>query len=373
MLKICVIFGGVSAEHEVSLRSAVNVISNLDRSRYEVTMLGITKAGAWRHYCGPVDLIAGGQWEHSHLSRPAVFSLERGRPGLILIDGEKPCASVAIRRRLLGEEPPRRTKQEFIPLDVVFPVLHGKNGEDGTVQGLLELAGIPYVGSGVLSSAACMDKEVTHIILQNAGVPKTKIITIRADDLKRFGTTATMLKTELGYPMFVKPASGGSSVGISKVQKRQELRAAIEAALLHDEKVLVEQVVEGAEVECAVLGNSKASAARVLGEIAPSRDFYDYTGKYLDDSTALHIPARISKESAKQVKELAVKAYLALGCKGMARVDFFVRPDGSPILNEVNTIPGFTEISMYPRLFIKSGVTYSKLLDKLIELALEST
>ena len=371
MLKLCLIFGGVSNEHEISLRSMSGVVQNLDRRRYEIIMLGITKNGQWLHYSGPANLIENGMWEYSPFVRPAAFNLNHTKPGLILLGSERLCASAALRRRILGEVRAKRKAQGFIPVDAAFPVLHGKDGEDGTVQGLLELAGIPYVGCGVLSSALCMDKEFSHIVLQSAGIPKTKLIAMHRHEMDNFKIKAPQLRKELGYPMFVKPANSGSSVGISKVSNRAELQIALEEAFRHDCKAVVEKALKGTEVECAVLGNDVVLASDYLAEIAPSREFYDYTAKYLDDSTELIIPARISDESARQVKEIAVKAYRALGCKGMARVDFFVRPGGSVVLNEVNTIPGFTTISMYPRMFIQHGITYSELLDRLIKLALE--
>jgi len=371
MLKVCLIFGGVSNEHEVSLLSMSGVARNLDRSRYEVVMLGITKSGKWLHYTGPISLIENGQWELSQYVHPVTFSLDPAQRGLILTGCAEVKASEMIRRRIIAGTPLKRREQKFIGVDVVFPVLHGKDGEDGTVQGLLELAGIPYVGCGVLSSALCMDKEYTHTVLQGAGVPKTKLIAVRRSEMDSFKELAPRLRKELGYPMFVKPANSGSSVGISKAANRKELLDALEEAFKHDSKAVVEKAMKGTEVECAVIGNDDAYAADVLAEIVPTREFYDYEAKYHDDSTELVVPARISEESANQVKYLAVKAYKALGCKGMARVDFFVKPDGSPVLNEVNTIPGFTTISMYPRLFMEHGMTYSGLLDRLIELAIE--
>jgi D-alanine--D-alanine ligase len=347
MLKICVIFGGINSEYEISLLSVTSVIENLDKSKYDVIMLGITKSGKWLHYTGPVDMIAGGTWDHSSYVQPAVFSTDRTRRGLILLDGG------------------------LIGVDVAFPVLHGKNGEDGTMQGLLELAGIPCVGCGLLSSALCLDKEISHRLLQHAGIPKTKLIAVHQDEMDRFDDKAAMLEAELGYPMFVKPANAGSSVGISKARNRESLREALETAFLHDAKAVVEQMMHGQEVECAVLGNREPVAASVLGEVEPTNEFYDYAGKYLDDSTKLHTPARIPEEAAAKVRELAVKAYRAMGCRGMARVDFFVKPDGAVVLNEINTIPGFTTISMYPRMFIESGMSYPELLDRLINLARE--
>ena len=343
MLKVCVVFGGMNSEHEISLRSAASVLENLDKTKYEVSTIGITKSGKWLGYTGPAAMIADGTWAA----------------------GDSPGRYTA------GDPAIHCERAEPRPFDVVFPVLHGKNGEDGTVQGFLELAGIPYVGCGVLSSAMCMDKEISHIILKNAGIPKTKLFAVHQDEMDSFDEKAALYETELCYPMFVKPANAGSSVGISKVQDRIALRKALALAFGHDKKAVVEQAMTGREIECAVLGNRSPEAAKVLAEIEPANDFYDYAGKYLDSSTKLHLPARISEESAAKVRELAVKAFKVMGCRGMARVDFFVPKDGNPILNEINTIPGFTSISMYPRLFIESGMSYPELLDRLIALAME--
>jgi D-alanine-D-alanine ligase len=336
MLKVCVIFGGTNSEYEISLLSVTSVLENLDKNKYDVVMLGITKDGKWLHYTGPVDMIESDAWKDSSYVQPAVFSTDRTRRGLL-------------------------------DVDVAFPVLHGKCGEDGTIQGFLELAGVPCVGCGVLSSALCMDKEISHILLQSADIPKTKLAAVHRDDDVPFD----MLEREFGYPMFIKPANAGSSVGISKACDRETLRESILLALEHDRKAVVEQAMTGTEVECAVLGNRNPVAAQMLAEIAPSGEFYDYTAKYLDDSAALIIPARISAEAAAKVREIAVRAYRALECRGMARVDFFVREDGFVTLSEVNTIPGFTSISMYPRMFIESGMSYPELLDRLIALAME--
>ena len=369
MLRVCVVFGGASSEHEVSLRSATGVLENLDKTRYDISMLGITRNGQWFNYTGPIEWISTGQWEFSPYLRPAVFSMDRTRPGLLLLDDSTP-ASVTLRRRIVGGETERYCNVDRLEIDVVFPVLHGKNGEDGTMQGMLDLAGLKYVGCGVLSSAMCMDKEISHIVLQNAGIPKTKLIAIQSDEMAEFDEKAGLCESELEYPMFIKPANAGSSVGVTKAKNRVELKQGLLLAFEHDRKAVVEKQLTGREVECAVLGNRDAFAAEFLGEIEPSHEFYDYAGKYLDDSTGLHIPARISEASAARVRELAVKAYRTLECRGLARVDFFVGTDGVPVLNEINTLPGFTSISMYQRLFDSQGVTCSALCDKLIDYAL---
>lgn len=348
MMTICVLFGGVSSEHNVSLLSASSVLRQMDADHYAVIMVGITKEGRWLRYRGDVDAIASGGWASGDTC-PCILSPDRSHHGLLEFrpDGVK-----------------------TVPVDVVFPVLHGKNGEDGTLQGLLELAGIPYVGCGVLAGAACMDKDVCHTMLVAAGVPKTKLIALDRAHMTDFAELEQRLASELGYPMFVKPANAGSSVGITKAKDADSLRDAISLAFNHDSKVVIEQLLTGQEVECAVIGNSSPAAAIVLGEIAPKNEFYDYEGKYLDGSTELHVPARISEQAAQKVRELAVKAYKAMGCTGLSRVDFFV--DGETVtLNEINTLPGFTAISMYPRLFAESGLPYDRLIDRLIDCALE--
>lgn len=350
MKTVLVVFGGISSEHEVSLRSAASVLNNLDRNRYRVETLGIAKDGHWLRYTGPVERIEDGSWFARGPVCPAILSPDRSHKGIVAF------APGGV---------------EVIPVDVAFPVLHGKYGEDGTIQGLFALAGIPYVGSGALGSSVCMDKEVSHRLLVAAGVPKTKLVSLRREDVGDMEGLADRLGQQLGFPMFVKPANAGSSVGISKVKKAEDLPAALELAFESDRKVVAEQEIRGREVECAVLGNEFPQAAQVLAEIEPKHEFYDYEGKYLDDSTTLHIPADLERSVAEAVRELAVKAYRAVECRGLARVDFFVREDGSPVLNEINTLPGFTSISMYPRMFEASGTPYPELLDKLLELALQ--
>jgi D-alanine-D-alanine ligase len=335
-------------------------------------MLGITRDGRWLYYTGPIDLIESDRWHRSPYARKAALSPDRAQGGILLFPGKSAISpSQRIRQKLMGGDEPQPDEGALLPIDVVFPVLHGKNGEDGTVQGLLELAGLPYVGCGVLASAACMDKEVTHHLLQSGGIRKTRLMGLRQSDTEDFQALEARLSSELGYPLFVKPANAGSSVGITKVKSPDMLAKALEEAFAHDEKIVVEQAVVGKEIECAVLGNRHPLAAEVVGEVAPAHDFYDYAGKYLDDSTALFIPATISADIAQKVREIAVAAYKIMGCRGLARVDFFVRGDGEIILNEINTLPGFTSISMYPKLFEASGLPYSQLIDKLIAYALE--
>ena len=249
--------------------------------------------------------------------------------------------------------------------------MHGEHAEDGTIQGLFEMAGIPYVGCGVLASSTCMDKDVTHILLEAAGIRTAPYAALVRPQLARFDSLEPSLREKLGYPMFVKPANTGSSVGVGKAKDRAGLLAALKEAFRYDRKVVVEKAILGAEAECAVLGNYTDAAAAVVGEIVPHHEFYDYEGKYLDDSTDLFIPARIPKETSEAIRTAAVRAFAAMGCTGLARVDFFAERDGGIILNEINTLPGFTSISMYPKLFEAAGVPYPELIDRLIRLALE--
>ena len=348
---VAVLFGGASNEYEVSLRSAVSVLENLDEKKYEVLKVGISREGRWFLFDGPLEQIAGDSWQEGGFATPAVLSPDRRDHGLVLM------AQGCYTKRWV---------------DVVFPVLHGKNGEDGTVQGLLELAGIPYVGCGVAASSCCMDKALTHTLLRQAGVPQCRSIAVREDELEDFAALQWRLSAELGYPMFIKPANAGSSVGISRVEDQVELRTAFALAFAHDSKLVAEEAVDGLELECAVLGNEQPVAS-IVGEIEPvTHAFYDYEAKYQDDSTKLYIPARIAEEKALEIREMAVRAYRVMGCSGLARVDFFLRRhDEAVILNEINTLPGFTSISMYPKLFIHSGIGYPQLLDRLLELALQ--
>ena len=350
MKKVLVIFGGASSEYEVSLNSASSVIKNIPGDKYEVLKMGITRQGEWFLFSGSADDLPGDKWlaDPSKLT-PAVVSPDRACHGII-----------------------RTATGETEKIDVIFPVLHGKNGEDGTIQGLFQLSGIPYVGCDTLGSAVCMDKAMTNTIADCYGIAQAKW---RATD--RYSYRKAPEKTlddvigYLGFPIFVKPANAGSSVGITKAGSREELAKAIETAFEHDKKVVFEEGIDGYEVECAVLGNEEPVAS-VIGEIVPCNDFYDYDAKYLANRTELHIPARLPAEKSEEVREAACRAYRALGCAGMARVDFFVRKsDGAVLLNEPNTLPGFTSISMYPKLFEASGVPYSELLDRLICLAAE--
>ena len=316
-IRVGILFGGQSAEHEVSLQSAKNVADAIDRSKYDVTLVKIGKDGRW----------------------------------------ERPVIDMAAEVRCA----------EF---DVVFPILHGPFGEDGTVQGLLRLAGVPFVGSGVLGSAVGMDKDVMKRLLREAGLPIGKFRSFKKsgkDEKLDFDAVVA----ELGLPLFVKPANMGSSVGVSKAKDRESFEAAAQEAFRYDSKVLVEEFIEGRELECAVLGND-APIASCVGEILPHHEFYSYDAKYIDpDGAGLEIPARVSQETTARIQELAIKTFKTLCCEGLGRVDVFLKKDGAILVNEINTMPGFTAISMYPQLWAASGISYPTLIDPLIELALE--
>ena len=349
-LSLAVIFGGVSSEHEVSRMSVTSILENLSNERYEVHMVGITKEGRWLLYTGPVEDILSGAWEQGPVT-PAVRSPDPSVHGLVAL---------------------RDGKAETIHVDVIFPALHGKNGEDGTIQGLFQLSGIPYVGCDTESSAICMDKAVTHSLLSSADIEQAHYLWFYAD---RFDAAPDTIKNKiqarLDFPVFVKPSSAGSSVGVSKVERFEDLDQAIRKAAREDKKVVVEEGITGQEVEVAVLGNRDCDAS-IVGEIGASAQFYDYDDKYINGTSQLYIPARIPQEVSEKIRQTAVRAYRLLGCSGLARVDFFVTAgDNRVILNEINTLPGFTSISMYPKLWMAMGLSYGELLDKLIELALQ--
>ena len=349
-LSVCVLFGGVSPEHEVSLRSAESVLNHIDHSKYNIFPVGITKDGDWVYYTGKdYSLLPTGEWKNHPDNRRAAISPLRGQ-GLLCFEGD--CV---VRERI----------------DVVFPVLHGENGEDGTIQGLLQLAGIPYVGPHVAASAVAMDKTLTKLVADQAGIPQADWLLVRREEMEcRMESILDQLEEKFAYPMFVKPAGTGSSVGVSKAADRQALEQGLRAAAVYDQKVLVEEFIRGKEIEVAVMGNDNPVAS-VCGEIDSGAEFYDYDAKYITDTSVAYIPARISEEAAEQVRELAVRVYQAIGCQGLSRVDFFVTEDGRAVFNEINTIPGFTSISMYPKLFAASGIPYSQLIDELIDLAME--
>lgn len=348
-MRIAVLFGGRSGEHEVSLASARSVLAALDPTRYEVYQVGITHDGAW--FTGPDVLEALGREETAGLT-PCTILPDPSRPGLYALrDGHL---------------------ELLTPLEVVFPVLHGTYGEDGTLQGLLELADLAYVGAGVTGSAVGMDKGVFKEVMRAIGVPVVESALLLRSHIEKDMPAALQKAEAVGpYPLFVKPANLGSSVGITKCRSRADLGEGLLEAAAYDRRVLVERGVDAREIEVSVLGNDDPQAS-VPGEILPSREFYSYESKYLDGTSGLLIPAPLPDETAEQIRALAVKAYAAIDCSGMARVDFFLEKEtGRIYLNEVNTIPGFTSISMYPKLWEASGLPYPRLVDRLIELALE--
>ena len=323
-VRVAVLAGGRSSEHDISVASARSVVAALDPERYETVIVDIDRAGRWE--------LASGQ---SELPESSVETLP-------VVAGSPPAAT-------LGR------------VDVVLPILHGPFGEDGTVQGLLELADVPYVGAGVAASALCMDKDLFKAVLRDRGIPVARNVTLRDGDAAEH---------PFEYPVFVKPARLGSSVGISKVHDEAELGPAVELARQHDDKVLIEEGVLGVEVECGVLGN-RSPVASVVGEIVAHAEWYDFSAKYDEGGMDLVVPARISPDADERVRELAVESFVATECEGMARIDFFVRPDGEVVVNEINTIPGFTSTSVYAKLFEAAGVSYAELLDRLVALALE--
>ena len=336
--KIAILFGGQSTEHEVSRVSASSVLKNIDKTKYEIYSIGITKDGKWLEYKGKIENIENGEWESDEENK-----IPNGQN--ILFNKE---------------------------VDVVFPVLHGLYGEDGTIQGLCKLLKIPFVGPGVLSSALCMDKIYTKYVLENFGVKQADYVVVNKFDYnKDKESIINHIEEKLGYAVFIKPSNSGSSVGITKAHNRERLVSGLEEALKYDRKVLVETAINAREAEVAVLGNDEPKAA-VPGEIIPAKEFYDYEAKYKNEASKLLIPAALSKEEEEEIKKLAVDIYKMLDCQGMSRVDFLIDKDTDEVyLNEINTLPGFTSISMYPKLWQASGKGYSQLIDELIELAID--
>ena len=351
-LSVCVLFGGMSPEHEVSLRSAEFVLNSLDTEKYNIFPVGITKDGDWVLYGGTdYSLLPSGEWKNWPGNRRAAISPVRGQ-GLLSFEGD--CVV-----------------REWI--DVVFPVLHGENGEDGAMQGLLQLAGIPYVGPHVAASAVAMDKTLTKLVADQAGITQAQWHLVRNSELdNRMDEILEQIEGRFAYPVFVKPAGTGSSVGVSKAADREDLRSALLNAGTFDEKILVEEFIHGREVEVAVMGNASPVASE-CGEIDSGAEFYDYDAKYVTDTSVAYIPARISDSVAEKVRDAAVKVYTAIGCQGLSRVDFFVTyEDERVVFNEINTLPGFTSISMYPKLFAASGIPSVELIDGLLKLAMEA-
>jgi len=364
-IRLGVLFGGRSGEHEVSLISAAAVMRALDPSKYEVVPVGITREGRWRvgpKAFGLLTETAGA--DAAQRTAPLQTVLEQGRAVTPSVDPTSPKLLP-----LAKSSPALKARPE---VDVIFPVLHGTFGEDGTIQGLLELADVPYVGAGVLASSAGMDKDVMKRLFREAGLPVVPWeLALRRDWEHDPAGVQRRIEKRLPYPLFVKPANLGSSVGITKVHKPEELQAAMDLAAQYDRKILVEKAMDAREIECAVLGNDNPEAS-VPGEIIPVNEFYDYEAKYIKEGSELVIPARLSPRQSRRVQELAVRAFQAIDCAGMGRVDFLLdRRSRRIFVLEINTIPGFTPISMYPKLWEASGLPYAKLLDRLIQLALE--
>ena len=343
---IGILFGGRSSEYEVSLHSAAAVLAQIDWGRYMPVCIGITRDGVWYLYEGPVEAIENDTWQ-AHACTPALLSPSTDTHGLWV---------------------QRKEGLEIIPLDAVFPILHGRNGEDGTVQGLLELAGIPIVGCGSLCAAVCMDKEYTHLLAAAAGIETPRSVTLYAYEDPRPALTAAQA---FSYPLFVKPARAGSSFGITRVTQAAQLPKALADAFLHDDKLLIEEGVDGVEIGCAVLGLPERPIIAELDEIALANGFFDYEEKYTLKTSCIHVPARLPDVTAARAKRIAKTLYQKLGCKGLARIDLFATKEGQILLNEINTIPGFTAHSRYPHMFQASGVPFDALIDLLITQALE--
>ncbi len=346
---LAIIFGGMSSEYEVSQNSAAGVLQNVDKEKYNIYPIGITKDGRWYLYGGnDWSQVANGEWLSCESNIEATISPDRSVHGLFTSNGER------------------------IHIDVIFPVMHGQYCEDGVIQGLFELSGIPYVGCGVAASANCMNKIYTKMFADKVGVAQAKWYSMFASDYFANEEAETKrIVDALGLPLFVKPAGTGSSVGISKVKTADALKSAVEEASKYDLQVVFEEGIVGQEVEVAVLGSLRSQITSTVGEILPVQEFYTYDAKYNDASSKTLIPARISNEASNEIKANALKVFNALGCDGLSRVDFFVRTNGQVIFNEINTLPGFTNISMYSKLFGYDGISYSELIDRLVTLALE--
>ncbi|MBK8956317.1 MAG: D-alanine--D-alanine ligase [Saprospiraceae bacterium] len=347
-IKVGILFGGKSAEHEISIQSAKNIIEALDVNKYETVLIHIDKQGYWKH-----------------LPEPGQLALVETGESLVVEGGE---TRVALTPQSSGALIPLENMPLNQTIDVVFPILHGPFGEDGTVQGLLKLADIPFVGPGVLGSAVGMDKDIMKRLLLQSGLPVGPFLVCKKSDPR---PDFTMVSNTLGLPLFVKPANLGSSVGISKVESESEFEKAIQLAFSFDRKIVIEANIKGREIECGVLGNDHPVAS-IPGEIIPTHNFYSYEAKYLDKKGAeIEIPARITPEQTQAIRDMAVKVFEVLACEGLSRVDFFLTDEGKIFVNEINTMPGFTAISMYPKMWEYTGISYSGLIDRLIQLALE--
>ncbi|GMO54639.1 MAG: D-alanine--D-alanine ligase [Termitinemataceae bacterium] len=349
-IKVGILFGGKSAEHEVSLQSAKNVFDAIDKTRFDPVLIGINKSGEWLLENSPND-----------------FLINSDDPKNIKLKTD--CDHVVLLPAGRGKLYNLTHNKVQVSLDVIFPILHGPCGEDGTVQGLLKLADIPFVGCGVLGSAVGMDKGVMKSLLVNEGIPIGKYIVVnKVDDIPSYD----LVKNKIGEPCFVKPANMGSSVGVEKIHNESEYKKFVEAAFKYDNKIILEEFIEGREIECAVLGNDEPLAS-LPGEVKPQVEFYSYSAKYLDDKAAIvEVPASLDEKSVKCVQSLAVKTFKALSASGLSRVDLFLKKDGSFLVNEINTMPGFTKISMYPKMWAACGISYSNLITKLIDLAFEN-
>jgi len=348
-IKVGVLFGGRSVEHEVSLQSAKNIISTINKDKYEVVPIGIDKDGRWYLQDQTNFLL--------HADNPKLITLSKSSKEVVISQGDKANLIDLSNGDSLG----------FI--DVVFPVIHGPFGEDGTIQGLLKLANIPFIGASVLGSSVAMDKDVMKRLLRDANISIGKFLTYRFASKENIDYH--IVTKELGLPLFVKPANLGSSVGISKVSQKSEFETAIMEAFQFDNKIIVEEFIEGREIECSVLGNENPIAS-IPGEIIPQRDFYSYNAKYIDESGALlELPAKLEENQIQQIQQISINTYKTLSCEGMARVDIFLQENGKMIVNEINTIPGFTDISMYPKLWKLSGISQTELIDRLIQLAMD--
>ena len=378
-LRVGILFGGRSGEHEISLLSAASVLKAINPEKYEVVPIGITKQGRWVSSTHAEKLLRGEPVHEDHGRHLRAGDPQATSSAAVLAKGEAVIVPPVPESDSLVpfESSAHSADHQGINVDVIFPVLHGTFGEDGTIQGLLELADIPYVGAGVLGSAAGMDKDIMKRLFAAAGLPIVKHVNILRSQWEKEPKKAVKeVEKKLKYPLFVKPANLGSSVGISKAHDRKELGPAIEVAAGYDRKIVIEQGVGGnkqkaRELECSVLGNDQPQAS-IAGEIVPSAEFYDYSAKYLDEGSQLIIPAKIGKKQMKELQEMAVAAFQAVDCSGLARVDFLMDPkNGKIYLNEINTMPGFTSISMYPKLWAASGLQYSDLIDRLIGLAME--
>lgn len=348
--KVGIVFGGKSSEHEVSLQSAKNIVDAINLDKYEVYLLGIDKQGNWHVNDRSRYLI--------NEEDPSLIALNKTGKGIAIVPGAEENQIIQTGSDISMDQ-----------LDVIFPIVHGTLGEDGSLQGMLRMANIPFVGSGVLGSAISMDKDIAKRLLQDAGLNVASGYSFRK--AKQDKIVYQDIVAKLGTPLFIKPANQGSSVGVHKVETEEEFNHAIQDAFMYDHKVLVEEAIEGREIECSVLGNDHPIAS-VPGEILPTVEFYSYEAKYIDESGAnLEIPASLEKDVAEKIQATAIQAFEALNCEGLARVDVFLKEDNTIIINEINTLPGFTKISMYPKLWEESGVSYRELIERLIELAIE--